>query len=275
MSAARSRRPFRFTLPAMVAAVLLSACSTTPETTEHPEWQRFFDADSVRGAVIITETADGGSHVCNPECVDRPLLPASTFKILNALIAIETGVVTDADDTFAWDGVDRGWERWNRDLDLRSAFRYSAVWVFQEIARRIGEERMGEWVKRAGYGNGDIGGGIDRFWLEGALRITPREQVGFLIRLHRGDLPFSSHTMAIVKSLMLMEEGDGYRLRGKTGWATASDPQPGWLVGWVERGETAAIFATVIDMARMAQAPLRERISRAVLTDMGWLPAAR
>ena len=101
-------------------------------------------------------------------------LPASTFKIPNSIIALETGVVEDPDkDVFKWDGVTRSIEPWNKDHTLRSAIAVSAVPVYQEIARRIGAERMQKYVDLFDYGNRDIGGGIDQFWLTGNLRIDP------------------------------------------------------------------------------------------------------
>ena len=101
-------------------------------------------------------------------------LPASTFKIPNSIIALETGVVEDPDkDVFKWDGVTRAIEPWNKDHTLRSAIAVSAVPVYQEIARRIGAERMQKYLDLFDYGNRDIGGGIDQFWLTGNLRIDP------------------------------------------------------------------------------------------------------
>ena len=119
-------------------------------------------------------------------------LPASTFKIPNSIIALETGVVEDPDkDVFKWDGVTRSIEPWNKDHTLRSAIAVSAVPVYQEIARRIGAERMQKYLDLFDYGNRDIGGGIDQFWLTGNLRIDPIQQIDFVDRLRRGVLPVS------------------------------------------------------------------------------------
>ena len=108
-------------------------------------------------------------------------LPGSTFKIPHALIALETGVVADVDkEVIRWDGVVREIEEWNRDHTLRTAMRYSVVPVFQQIANRIGAERMKQFVDAFDYGNRDIGGALDRFWLDGALRISALEQIEFL-----------------------------------------------------------------------------------------------
>src|SRR4029453_4069567 len=126
-------------------------------------------------------------------------LPASTFKIPNSVIALEIGVVGDPDkDVFKWDGVTRSIEAWNKDHTLRSAIAVSAVPVYQEIARRIGAERMQKYVDLFDYGNRDIGGGIDQFWLTGNLRIDPVQQIDFLDRLRRGVLPVSKRSQDLV-----------------------------------------------------------------------------
>jgi beta-lactamase class D len=161
---------------------------------------------------------------------------------------------------------------------MTRAFQRSTVWFYQEVARRVGEERMRDWVRRAGYGNADIDGGIDAFWLEGELRISAEEQIDLLRRLYAGDLPFSERSMAIVRRVMLTEGGDGYVLRGKTGWARQhgvdNELHTGWLVGWVERDGNAYLFATQIGSAE-TDFPMRraqQEITRGALRELGVLP---
>jgi beta-lactamase class D len=125
----------------------------------------------------------------DPERAARGFLPASTFKIVNALIGLDAGSVADEHELFRWDGVDRGSNGWNRDHDLASAMRVSAVWVFQELARRTGREKLQEGVDRLGYGNRDLGGALDSFWLDGALRVSALQQIDLLVGLERGALP--------------------------------------------------------------------------------------
>ncbi|MEM8600308.1 MAG: penicillin-binding transpeptidase domain-containing protein [Bacteroidota bacterium] len=221
-------------------------------------------------------------QVHNPEQAATRFLPASTFKIPNSLFALESGVVADTNEVFAWDGVERFVPAWNQDLTLGPALRSSAVPVFQEIARRLGEDRMQSFVDRIGYGNRDIGGGIDLFWLNGALRISAMEQITVLEGLARGSLPISSPTQKAVRSLMTVERGtlaDGtpYVLRAKTGWANAPDPDIGWWVGYVEHTTPAGpqrwAFALNIDMPDGgADAPKRIRIARTILEGEGLLP---
>nr|WP_036017461.1 class D beta-lactamase [Bradyrhizobium sp. WSM1743] len=177
-------------------------------------------------------------------------LPASTFKIPNSLIALETGVVADPDkDVFPWDGVKRPIEAWNRDHTLRSAIAVSAVPVYQEIARRIGQERMQKYVDEFDYGNRDIGGGIDQFWLTGALRIDPVEQIDFVDRLRRRALPISKRSQDLVADILPVTKIGDSVIRAKSGLlgAERGEPSLGWMVGWAEKGEAHTVFALNMD----------------------------
>lgn len=271
-------------IPVLSVLLFLAACATKPAPLPKPEpvpsWGRHFQAAGVNGTFVLLDQPTGRLLVHDPAHDPgrsaRPYLPASTFKILNALIALDTGAARGPEELIAWDGVEREFPAWNQDLDLRQAFAASAVWYFQELARRIGPERMAGGVARAGYGNGDIGGGIaggiDHFWLDGDLRISALEQVAFLRRLEAGTLPFSARSQEIVRDLMVLERGEGYVLRAKTGWAARVSPQLGWLVGWVERPDGAYFFALNIDLPTPEAAKARFAVARAILREQGLLP---
>jgi beta-lactamase class D len=247
-----------------------------PERVE-VDLSHHFQALGAEGAFMLHDLSANRVVVHDPEGARQGFLPASTFKILNSLIALETGVLRDEHEIIPWDGVDRG-DWWNGDQAMTRAFQRSSVWFYQEVARRIGEERMREWVRRVGYGNADTGGGVDRFWLEGDLRISVEEQIDLLRRLYTGDLPFSERSQEIVRRVMLMEEGEGYVLRGKTGWAREFGPDgavhTGWLVGLVERDDRAYLFATRIGSAER-DFPMRraqQEITQGALRQLGVLP---
>ena len=163
----------------------------------------------------------------------EPKLPASTFKIPNSIIALETGVVADPDkDVFKWDGVVRSVEAWNKDHTMRSAIAVSAVPVYQEIARRIGQERMQKYVDLFEYGNRDIGGGIDQFWLTGNLRIDPVQQVDFVDRLRRGVLPVSKRSQDLVRDILPVTKVGDSIIRAKSGLLGAEAGKPRWAGWW-------------------------------------------
>lgn len=176
-------------------------------------------------------------------CAQR-FSPASTFKIVNAIIGLETGVIPDEHFVIPWDGKKREFSGWNRDHDLASAIKVSSVPYFQELARRVGEERMQCLVASLNYGNQDISGGIDQFWLKGGgLAISANEQVAFLTRFLKHDLPISPRTRLIVRTILRQPQiHQGFY--GKTGTAILDTKhRVGWFVGFLDLGSTQALFA--------------------------------
>ena len=223
--------------------------------------------------MVIRRLSDGREWVHAPARADSTFLPASTFKIVNASIALETGVVDGPDDRFGWDGIERGVAAWNQDHTLRSAMAASAVPVYQEIARRIGPDRMAEWLDRIEYGNADIGGGVDRFWLTGDLRTSARDQVEFLSRFATGATAFSPRTVDLVSEMIRTDEGPGWALHAKTGWADVAEI--GWWAGWTRVGGEIHVFALNMAMTDVDSAPRRISVGREALAAVGALPAAR
>ncbi len=238
-----------------------------------PRLAQPFTQRGLHGVFVAFEPAANRWVTSDVERARRGFLPASTFKIPNSLIALECGSVAGVGAVLPWDGRDRGMASWNRDQDMRDAFRNSTVWFYQELARRTGEARMREWVRRIGYGNGDISGGIDVFWLQGALRITAVEQVAFLHRLREGALPFREDVMAQVRDLMVAARGDGWTLRAKTGMTLRVEHPIAWYVGWVEAdGRLPVFFASNFDIATDTDAGPRLAIAYENLVRLGALP---
>jgi len=199
-------------------------------------------------------------------------LPASTFKIPNSLIALETEVVQDPDkDVFKWDGVTRSIEAWNKDHTMRSAIAVSAVPVYQEIARRIGPERMQKFVDLFDYGNRNIGGGIDQFWLTGDLRIDPVQQVDFVDRLRRGVLPVSKRSQDLVRDILPVTKVGDAVVHAKSGLlgAERGEPSLGWIVGWAEKGDAQTVFALNMDCKEPRHVADRMTLAQACLKDIG------
>ncbi len=257
---------------AVLLALLCSQSSAQTTITERPDWKKFYDKSGVLGCFVLYHLNSDSMWVYNRARSDSGFLPASTFKIPNSLIALETGVLKNEHDTLRWDGVKRQVPTWNADQDMRRAIKYSTVWFYQEIARRVGAERMQQFVDSMHYGNADISGGIDLFWLEGGLRITPREQIDFLVRFYKNDLPFSQRSLNIAKDILILEKTDEYVLRGKTGWAGRLLPMVGWWVGYLERGSDVYFFVNNIAIIDDKDAEARKSIGLEILRNAGLLP---
>ena len=268
----------RHALGLIAAASLLpsrSLADIAPQRSEIREAlaKRFADVGTV-GTFVGYKVEDYLIIASDKNRSGEDRLPASTFKIPNSLIALETGVVEDPDkDVFKWDGVERSIAAWNKDHTLRSAIAVSAVPVYQEIARRIGQERMQKFVDLLDYGNRDIGGGIDQFWLTGALRIDPMQQVDFVDRLRRGVLPVSKRSQELVRDILPVTKVGEAVIRAKSGLlgAERGEPSLGWMVGWVEKGAAQTVFALNMDCLQPRHIADRMTLTQACLTDIGAL----
>ncbi len=262
------------TLPLLLVLFSAAAAETQTADTIRSDWKKFFDSEGVKGTMIIADERTGITSVYDPERARQRFLPASTFKIPHALFALDAGIVRDEFQIFKWDGTKRDIQSWNSDQTLRSSMRNSTVWVYQMFANKLGEDREREYLKRIEYGNGDISGGLDRFWLDGGLRISAEEQIAFLQKLYRNKLTFKTEHQMLVKDIMIVEAGRNWILRAKTGWTGRQATQIGWWVGWVEWHEGAVFFALNIDMPGGSKdAPKRERIARNILRSMNALPS--
>ncbi|HBH24360.1 MAG TPA: class D beta-lactamase [Cytophagales bacterium] len=210
-----------------------------------PEFQSILDTNHLNGAILIYDFANDKYYANDFDWARKGQLPASTFKIANSIIALETGVVENDSTLFEWDGEKRALKVWEQDLIFRDAFQYSCVPCYQQVARKIGVKAMNAYLTKLDYGNMQVDStNIDRFWLEGASRISPFQQIDFLKRFYQSELPIAARTVNIMKRLMVIEQNDKYVLRGKTGWSIRNGNNNGWFVGYIEAGGKVHFFAT-------------------------------
>jgi beta-lactamase class D len=226
-----------------------------------------FEKRGVSGCFILRDISKDTSVVYNPGRAKESFLPASTFKIANSLIALECKAVKGVNEVITWDGQERIVPAWNADHTMRTAIRYSVVWYYQELARRIGKTQMEKWVKKLKYGNQTIGPNIDDFWLVGDLRITSEQQIDFLERLIRNDLPVKQKNIDMVKEILIEESNERYTLRGKTGWADFGTPV-GWYVGWLDLGANSYIFVLNMDLREPGEQIYRKEIAMEILNEI-------
>lgn len=256
------------------ASLFLSGCASknSARTNLERDWSSHFG--EFDGCLVIYDaTADTFTRY-NPRRAAKRFGPCSTFKIPNSLIALDAGILDDAEDVFRWDGVVRDRTELNRDHSLRSAYQNSVVWYYQEIARRVGESRMAEYLKKFDYGNLDMSGGLTEFWLNSSLKISADEQVRFLNDLRLRRLPISEHAMSVMlDDVMIADKGTGWIYRGKTGSAKIEGSGLGWWVGMVERGDRAWVFAANMN-GPDGYGPKVRRIVEGILREEQILPPA-
>lgn len=234
------------------------------------DWKHFFEQAQVDGTMVVLDQRDKApsTMIYNTARAKRAYSPASTYKIPHTLFALDAGVVRDEFQIIKWDGKKRGYPAWNADQNLRSSMRHSAVWVYQQFAAAIGDEREREYMKKINYGNAATSG-KDPFWVKGDLAISAIEQITFLERLYQNKLPFQEVHQRLVKDIMIVEAGQDWILRAKSGWSGSI----GWWVGWVECPTGPVFFALNMDTPhQLADLPKREKIARSVLRSLNALP---
>ena len=259
---------------------LVLMCGLGVATTRAQDLSPFFK-DTVGAFVLYDLKNDRYLRYNEARCRER-FSPFSTFKIPNSLIGLETGVIKDAEFIIPWDRrkypPQENWNiepfiHWGRDHTLRSAIKYSVVWYYRELATRVGEKAMKEYVSKLRYGNQDISGGVDHFWLGSTLKISADEQVTFLKALYKEELPVSSRSIRIVKDILVLEETLQYKLSGKTGGGSNNGKGFGWFVGYVETKGNVYFFATNIEGADyLAIRDKRIALTKRILAELGYLP---
>ncbi|KAA0989709.1 penicillin-binding transpeptidase domain-containing protein [Dyadobacter aurulentus] len=208
----------------------------------------------------------------------RQTQPASTFKIINLLIALQTGVIKDENEIVKWPGsTDTTLYGYRpeiyKDISVKEAFEVSAGWAFIELAKKVGRKQYLHYLKAARYGNNNLSEKGDDFWNFGAFGVSPRNQITFLTAVYDGKTPFSKRNLDILKKVMVNEQTDDYTLRAKTGWTRVDGNDIGWWVGYVEREDNVYFFATRVTKKRSTLnadfGNCRKMITKAVLKEIG------
>lgn len=227
-------------------AFLLSSCSTNRAKIDS-SLQKYFDEYKSEGCFTFFNNGDGKVTVYNMQLDTMRFLPASTFKIVNSLIGLETNTITDEKMIIKWDSIKRWNEDWNHDLSMEQAFTVSAVNYYQEVARRIGKQKMQLWLDSLHYGTQKINGPVDSFWLNNTLKISPDEQLGLVKRLYFDQLPFQKRNQQIVRNVMIQESNTLYTLAYKTGWGfDEKGDNIGWITGWIEENKHPYFFTLLL-----------------------------
>ena len=242
----------RLLIPALLLCAIFFTGCTPNNVKQDDSLKSFFDEYKADGCFALLDNGTGEFTIYNlPRYRDSLFSPASTFKIVNSLIGLQTGVITSDTMLIKWDSVTRSNTDWNRDLTMAEAFRVSSVPYYQEVARRIGKDSMEAWLNRVQYGARSskdtvvIQSAIDNFWLDHSLKVTPDQQLGLVKQLYFDQLPFFKIHQEAVKRVMKVEDTPEYRLAYKTGW-TGWDERTGrhigWMVGWIEENNHPYFF---------------------------------
>ena len=268
----------------VLALIVTNSCKNSEALSKKPiksemevttvNYNSYLDSLQAEGIFLLYDLKSNKLLEYKGLSKDTMLIPASTFKIPNSLIGLETGIVKDELTEFKWNGTTYQNQSWNKDQNLREAFQNSTVWYFQELARKIGEKHMKKYLAQFNYGNQNIGGGIDKFWLSGDLRISPLQQLEFLKALWNEELKLSKNTNKTMKKVFVVEKKGESTLYAKTGWGFTDNTDIGWYMGVVENEKSTYLFVHSL-LSKDARLELfgeaRKSIARRILAENGIL----
>lgn len=190
----------------------------------------------------------------NEKRANTPLTPFSTFKVANSLIALDLGVIRNTKQVLTYDETAYPKKAWWPSVwklpqyDLTTAFKFSMVAIYRQLATDIGDKNMQRYLAKMHYGNQDISSGLDNFWLNGSMKISAIEQVAFLQNVYHNKFAFNESAVEKLKSVMLVEKTANYRLFAKTGAGkTNKETMLGWYIGFVENSSGVHFFAFNFD----------------------------
>lgn len=203
--------------------------------TEADFKKEFSDRD---GCFLISDLKTGKviSEYNSKRCQER-FSPCSSFKIAAATMAFDKGIFKDENQVVKWDGIKRDREGINKDLTPLTWMNESAKWVTEWIMPQLGTEAIKSFLSSFTYGNQDFSGGMKDSWVTSSLKISAHEQVEFLRKLWKYQLPVSRRSVDLTKKIILVQKlGTKSELYGKTGTGClvghACMDRPGKMLGW-------------------------------------------
>ncbi|OQY96424.1 MAG: class D beta-lactamase [Sphingobacteriales bacterium UTBCD1] len=262
--------------PSLFLSVLVLFFSCTPDNVKQDNsLKKYFDENNVTGCFALFNNGSGKFTVYNLlRYRDSSFAPGATFDIVNSLVGLQTGKISNDSMVIKWDGIKRNVEEWNKDLTMHEAFRISAIPYYQEVARRIGKDTMQSWLDTLGYGTKKITGSIDTFWLDNTIKIKPDEELGLVKRLYFGQLPFYKYNQEIVKKAMQVESNSNYKISFITGhYLNDKGNNIGWITGWIEENQHPYFFVLNIQASGLQSdiSGIRIRLLKDILKHLGFM----
>lgn len=226
---------------------------------EENKIEGLYKLNNINGSILIESVDRKVKYQYNLNDKEN-FIPASTFKIPNTLIILEEGLIQNQFESIKWDGKEREYAPWNKDQTLKSAFQYSCVWCYQRYAKQIGDKKYHTYLRKFNYGNLLTGSDLTRFWLDGELRISVKGQINFLHKVYAEELPIKKDHIKTLKSIMLSEEHENYKVWSKTGWSG----KDGWYVGYLATDNQTWFFANHIEINKKSDLEFRKKLTMEV-----------
>lgn len=224
-------------------ASLDSNFSMQDENWEEIDLSPYFDG--LDGSFVLYDISGGQYQIYQKEFSEQRVSPDSTFKIYSGLFALEEHHITPESTMLSWNQSEQPFREWMQDQTLGSAMKHSVNWYFQDLDRQSGLSVLSSYYQKISYGNCDLTGGVDSYWAESSLKISPVEQVMLLADLLENQWGFDSQNIKAVKDALYLSDTPFGKLYGKTGTGMVNGQNiNGWFVGFLENNGHTYCFAT-------------------------------
>ena len=221
------------------------------------------------GTFVLYDTVSDQYQIYNQELSTKRISPDSTFKIYSGLFALEEDIIHYDASGQKWDGTTYSFDTWNKDQTLATAMQNSVNWYFQNLDIQLGYQKLYSYYKKISYGNCDLTAGINYYWAESSLKISPVEQVMLLSNLLENKWAFEEENVQAIKNSLFISDTAIGRLYGKTGTGVVNGQSSnGWFIGFLERGKRVYCFATNLQNADNATGSNASEITVEILNSI-------
>ena len=222
------------------------------------------------GSFVLYDQSADKWNIYNMDHASTRVPPNSTYKIYDALLGLESGIITPEHSTFTWNGEPCPFESWESDQDLTSAMHNSVNWYFQAIDSQAGFQSVKTFLQTINYGNQNTGTNLNLYWTDFSLKISPIEQVELLQNFYQNNFHFDRKNIQAVKNALLLSTTSSGSLYGKTGTGRVNGKDVnGWFVGYIESDNNTYYFATNIQAPSNATGSQATEITETILSDFG------
>lgn len=221
------------------------------------------------GSFVLYNSRENSWSVYDPDNARKRISPNSTYKIYDALLGLESGVISPESSVISWNGEACPFEAWEGDQDLNSAIKNSVNWYFQSIDSQLGSDSIKSFLHTIQYGNQQTGSDMDLYWTDSSLKISPLEQVELLKKFNENEFHFSPDNISAVKKALQLSSSDAGNFFGKTGTGRIDNRDVnGWFVGYVETSDNTYYFSVNIKADSNASGSAAAKIAMSVLSDL-------
>ena len=222
------------------------------------------------GSFVLYDQSADRWNIYNMDHASTRVSPNSTYKIYDALLGLESGIITPEHSTFTWNGEPYPFNSWEADQDLTSAMHNSVNWYFQAIDSQAGFEAVRTFLQTINYGNQNTGTNLNLYWTDFSLKISPIEQVELLQDFYQNNFHFDNKNIQAIKKALLLSTTSSGSLYGKTGTGRVNGKDVnGWFIGYIETANNTYYFATNIQSSSDATGSQATEITESVLSNLG------